>query len=283
MQVATALGIERLCLFGMPPVEHVALAAELGCQAVGIGFVPVGGYNPHGYPDWSLREDFGLRAELRHACADHGIRIALVEGFAVAPGEDIRRFAPDLDLAAELGAERINVVTLERDRARTLDEFAALTEMASARGLATVSEIGMGAMRALPAAAEIAEAVGGGFALLIDTMHFFRLGSTLAQLAAIDPALIGYVQLCDAPRTGEGRYMDEAFYERRVPGEGELPLAELVAAIPGSVVISLEVPRRSAAEAGLGPLERVAPCVAAARTMLEAASSAGDAAPAKRT
>jgi sugar phosphate isomerase/epimerase len=268
MQVAKTLGIERLCLFGMPPVEHVRLAAGLGCGAVGIGFTPVGGYNPHGYPDWSLREDAGLRAEMRRACADHGVRITLVEGFAAAPDEDIRRFESDLDLAAELGGERINVVTMDKDAGRVIDQFAILSEMARVRGLATVSEIGMGAMRRLPGAAEIASAVGEGFALLIDTMHFFRLGSTVAQLAELDPALIGYVQLCDAPREGEGSYMEEAFLERRVPGEGDLPLGDLLALVPPEVVVSLEVPRRSAAEAGLGPEERVRPCIEAARRLL---------------
>jgi sugar phosphate isomerase/epimerase len=269
MQVVNTLGVERLCLFGMPPVEHVRLAAGLGCGAVGIGFTPVGGYNPHGYPDWSLREDAGLRAEMRRACADHGVRITLVEGFAAAPDEDIRLFEADLDLAAELGGERINVVTMDKDAGRVTEQFAILTEMARARGLATVSEVGMGAMRRLPGAAGIASAVGDGFALLIDTMHFFRLGSTVAQLAAIDPALIGYVQLCDAPMEGQGSYMEEAFYERRVPGEGELPLRELLALVPEDIVVSLEVPRRSAAEAGLGPMERVSPCVEGARTMLD--------------
>jgi hypothetical protein len=31
------LGVERLCVFGMPPVEMVSLAADLGCTCVGIG------------------------------------------------------------------------------------------------------------------------------------------------------------------------------------------------------------------------------------------------------
>jgi sugar phosphate isomerase/epimerase len=271
----TTLGIERLCLFGMPPVEHVRLAAELGCGAIGIGFTPVGGgYNPHGYRDWSLRKDPALRADLRRACADHGIRIALLEGFAATASDDIRRLEPDLDLAAELGAERIAVAATERDPVRTAEQFTTLTELARASGLATVSEIGMGAMRDLPRAVAVAQAVaqaaGSGFSLLIDTMHFFRLGSTVAQLAAIDPALIGYVQLCDAPLSGTGNYMEEAFFERRVPGEGELPLPELLALVPDDVVVSVEVPRRRAVEAGLGPVERVRPCIEAARAMLDA-------------
>ncbi len=47
-----SIGIDRLSVFGMPPVQFVALTAELGCTSVGIGLVPTPGYNPHGYPDW---------------------------------------------------------------------------------------------------------------------------------------------------------------------------------------------------------------------------------------
>jgi hypothetical protein len=35
------IGIERLCVFGMPPVEFVTLAADLGCSFVGIGLTPM--------------------------------------------------------------------------------------------------------------------------------------------------------------------------------------------------------------------------------------------------
>jgi hypothetical protein len=34
------LGVERLCVFGMPPVEFVKLAADVGCSCVGINLIP---------------------------------------------------------------------------------------------------------------------------------------------------------------------------------------------------------------------------------------------------
>src|SRR3546814_5098503 len=105
--------------------------------------------------------------------------------------------------------------------------------------------------------------------LLIDTMHFIRSGATVADLRAVDPQRIGYAQLCDVPRVSSyAQYMDEARYERLPPGDGELPLAEIVAALPPQIVIGLEVPRRALAEAGVGPRERLRPCVEAARLLL---------------
>src|SRR5262249_53147747 len=101
-------------------------------------------------------------------------------------------------------------------------------------------------------------------------MHFVRAGGKPSDLAALDSDRIGYVQLSDTtlrPRTDN--YLQEATFERLVPGEGELPLAEILSAVPSDVVIGLEVPRLSLAEAGVGPLERLKPCIAGARTLLE--------------
>lgn len=264
------LGVERLCVFGMPPVEFVELAGDLGCQHIGIGLQPMRYYNPHDYPDWSLTTDKALRGEMVRAMRDRGVQVSLCEGFGIRPGVDLRDYEADLDIVGELGGTRINVASSDRDQGRSFDGFAILTEMAAARGLVTTAEIGPGPIRDLPAALEAVRHVGRpDFKLLVDTMHFFRFGGQVADLAAIDPELIGYVQLCDAPWVSRhASYMDEALHERGNPGEGELPLAELVPHLPPGVVVSVEVPRRSEAEAGMSPHERVGRTVAAARRLL---------------
>ena len=265
------LGIERLSVFGMPPVQFVVLAADLGCDCIGIGLTPTPGYNPDGHPDWSLRDDPALRREMVAAMRDRGVRISIVEGFALVPGHDIRTCAADLDLVRELGGDRIACVSLDKDLQRTIDGFAVLAEMAAQRDLLVSAEMGsLGPYGLVEPALALVRGVGmDNFSLLIDSMHFFRLGNTIEQFAAIDPALIGYVQLCDAPWAPRfDTYMEEAMYERMAPGDGELPLHEFVRLIAPDVTVSLEIPIRSLAEQGLGPRERVAPCVDAARAML---------------
>ena len=102
-------------------------------------------------------------------------------------------------------------------------------------------------------------------------MHLFRSGSTAAHLAAIDPALIAHVQICDTPWTNPAMsYGVEALHHRLPPGEGELPLAEALAVLPKDVVVILELPMLSRAEAGEGPRERLAGAVATTRAMLDA-------------
>jgi hypothetical protein len=65
------------------------------------------------------------------------------------------------------------------------------------------------------------------------------------------------------------QYMDEARNNRMVPGEGELPLQELVAVLPRDAVIGLEIPMLAKAEAGVPLRDALAPAVAAARAMLD--------------
>lgn len=268
------LGIDRLSVFAMPPVEFIGLAASLACTSVALSLAPTGNYNPHGYRGWSLRDDPALRRDCMAAARATGVAFALFEGFAHVPGQPIERFARDLDLVHELGGQRINLVSLDKDMGATAAAFARFTALAVERGLVVSGEMGsLGPIASVAAAKELLAAVAHpAFTLLIDAMHFFRLGNSLADFAALDPAQIGYVQLCDAPLAPRfSTYIEEAMYERMVPGEGELPLAGFIALLPEDVTVSLEIPRRALAEVGVGPRERLAPCVVAARRLLDTA------------
>ena len=94
------LGIELLSVFGLPPVEHVELAAQLGCGHISTGLTQLP-FNPHAYARWSLRDDAALRQRMKAAMREHGVVIKLGEGFAVRPGQDIRDKQYDLDLMAD--------------------------------------------------------------------------------------------------------------------------------------------------------------------------------------
>lgn len=96
------------------------------------------------------------------------------------------------------------------------------------------------------------------------------VGATPADLAAIDPALIGDVQLCDVPlRSPFKTYFEEARYDRRIPGEGELPLTDILSVVPEDGVIGLEAPLRARMMAGEDTATRLSHSVAAARDLLD--------------
>lgn len=264
------LGIGYLSVFGLPPVQFVDVAATLQCRFISMFLrgLPLAGL---GYPPFSLKKDPALRSDLRAALRHHGVSITLGDGFLVVAGGDMRARAADLDIVAELSIPRINVVSLDSDLGRTFDEFAVLAELAAQRGISTVVEPVPGlAVADLPTALAAVRHVGrSDFRLLIDTMHVSRSGSTPPDVAAIDPGQVGYAQLNDAtrrPRSAD--YLEEAMYERLAPGEGELPLRDIIRALPDGLVIELEVPQRSLALAGVSPIDRLRPCVAAARRIL---------------
>ncbi len=264
------LGIEQLSVFGLPPVQFVNLAADLGCGSISLGLVGFG-FNPHGYPSFSLREDLPLRTELKAAVRDRGVAIALGEGCNIRAGQDVRDTAAYMDIFAELGTERLNAVSLDPDIGRSFDQLAIFAEMTAERGMVSTVELcPVLTIDSLATALAAVRHVGRpDFRLLIDTMHLARSGATAADLAAIDPGLIDYVQLCDAPLEAPvANYMTEASLDRIVPGEGELPLRDFLAVVPPRVTVSLEVPLRSQAEAGVGPQARMKQCLDATRHLL---------------
>jgi sugar phosphate isomerase/epimerase len=264
------LGIEQLSVSALPPVEFVNLAAALGCSCISTGLTGFG-YNPHGYPAFSLRDDAVLRREMRAAMRDRGVAISLGEGCIIRPDKDIRDAAADMDIMQELGVERLNTVSMDPDLDRSLDQLALFAEMAAERGMLSTIELcpALTINNLATALAAVRHVGRRDFNLLLDTMHLGRSGATAAEVAALEPALIGYVQLCDAPRTpSEPNYLKEATFERMVPGEGDMPLRAYLAALPPGITISLEVPMSSQAEAGIGPEIRLGRCVEAARRLL---------------
>ena len=174
------------------------------------------GYNPHGYAAFSLREDVRMRRELRAAMRDRGVRSRSARDASSGPC-DIRAAAGDMDIMRELGVERLNTVSMDPDLGRSLDQLALFAEMAAERGMqATIELCPALTINTLGAAVAAVRHVGRrDFSLLLDTMHLGRSGATAAEVAALDPALIGYVQLCDAPRApSEPNYLKEATFER---------------------------------------------------------------------
>jgi len=265
------IGIEFISVLGLPPVPFVELAAEMGCRYIGMALQPMFSENPHGYPAWSLRDDAVLRRETIAALRDRGVSISLGEGFLAWPHKDIADSAADLDLMRELGAERANLLSIDSDLSRSFDQCARFAELATARGLiATIEYLpGLAIGNLAAAVAAVRHAGNANFRVLIDAMHFFRSGSKPAELAQLDPTLIGYVQLCDVPLVSKyDDYSYEARFDRRAPGKGELPLLDLLAMVPEDVIVGLETPMLREAEAGIVPKERLAGGIQATRDLL---------------
>jgi sugar phosphate isomerase/epimerase len=264
-----SLGLDVLSVFGMPPVPLVNLAADLDCQSLSLTTF-IGDYNPHGYPAFSLTGDAGLRRETKAAMADRGVRLHGVEGFFVFPGQDIRERQADLDAFAELETPRLVTISFDDDRSRSFDQFAYLAEMADERGMEVLVEfVPILPIADLATGKEAVRHIGrSNVSLMLDALHWFRSGLTVEDAKALDPALVGCIQLCDAPMVPVIDYGTEAAVERRAPGQGEFPLREWLDALPKDKPVTIEIPQASLADKGVSPYDRLAPCVAGARALL---------------
>jgi sugar phosphate isomerase/epimerase len=103
----------------------------------------------------------------------------------------------------------------------------------------------------------------------VDVLHLMRNGGSPARLAAIDPGLIGYMQVCDGPLTiAPDAMIGEAVGERGVPGEGAFPLRAFLRCAPPGVTIDVEVPQRTAMLAGVSAFERAQRAVTATKVLM---------------
>jgi len=189
----------------------------------------------------------------------------------VMPGRDIAEAEGDLDLMCELGAARVNILSLDPQRQRSFDQLARFAELAGKRQLeATVEFLPGMTIGDLPTAAEAVRQSGlPNFRVLVDFMHLMRSGGSCAELAKLEPNLIGYAQICDVPLVSKfAQYSDEARHHRLPPGEGELPLENLLSVLPRQITVGIEVPMLDRAVAGEGPYERLLGSVAATRALL---------------
>jgi sugar phosphate isomerase/epimerase len=265
------LGIDMLTVFGMPPVEHVMLAADLSCAHISTGLGPVP-WKLDSFPQWSLRDDAAHRREMIAVMRDRGVSITLAEGFIIRPGIDVKDYGADLDLVAQMGARKASTVCMDPDLARDLDQLATLANLTAERGMGLTLEFARPhAINTLQKALSAVDQIGkANVSLVIDAMHFFRSGGSIADLAHVSPQLIGYVQLCDVPLVPPHEdYYREACFDRRCPGDGELPLRQLLAAVPRDIPIGLEVPMLSQINAGIGIRTLAERLVRASHPLLE--------------
>ena len=81
-------------------------------------------------------------------------------------------------------------------------------------------------------------------AVLIDNLHFQRAGHAPAELNAVDGYLLTYSQISGANlhcADNFDAYLEDALDLRSAPGEDELPLGHILAALPAAIPLSLEV------------------------------------------
>jgi sugar phosphate isomerase/epimerase len=217
------------------PVQAVDVAADAGFPAVGIWFDA---------RSWTDAVADGVRAR----AGERGVDILDIEPVMLTPADSsaLDHGEAIVDAAMRIGARHVLVASRDGDEARVANRLHELSQRLSGSDVRLVLEfLPVLAVRTLPQALSIVALVGDPrLGVLVDNLHLSRAGHHPADLAAIDAHLLPYLQVCDAPGAPPdaafGTLLHEALDGRLLPGDGALPIAALLAAVP-AVPISMEI------------------------------------------
>lgn len=267
------LVLANLTVADAAPLALIDAAAEAGYDAVNVWLTPppaVGAFGALRRDAPGIVGDRAAIAALRARCDATGVRIFSGSAGWIGAGFDPVAIAPVLETLAALGARAVPVVGWDDDRARLASHLAAICDAAAPYGLRVLLEfMPYSAVKTIgDADALLREIAKPNAAHLVDALHLARSGGTPADVAAIPAERIGSLQICDAPaaRPAAGELRRESVTDRRYPGEGELPLAALLAAIPSEAAVEVEVP--VARDAHLSATERARRAADATRRVL---------------
>jgi sugar phosphate isomerase/epimerase len=237
------LSLHHLTMIDKHPFELIDAAAAGGFSHCGIRLVAP----RRGDPLVDVLNMPGEIDAIAEKLGECGIRLLDVEAVWLEPETRIADLRPALEAAARLGASYVLTVGNDADDMRLRRNFEALCSLAGAFGLTvSLESIAYCAVNSLQkAAALLADVAAPNAARRIDAQQVLPSGSTAAEIANYDPALFPYMQICDAPRRApatDAEKRTEARENRLMPGEGELPLRDLLAALPRDIPLSLEAP-----------------------------------------
>jgi len=205
----------------------------------------------YGFPTLQIPPDIVLEhgdaAAIRRRLRDAGVQIRLIDaitagipGMRTEPvvfrGRTMPRYdaAACLEVANALEVPLVNIshylgspVSLEQ----MAEGVASVCRMAAMHGVTIVLEfVPDSGIRTMSEAAQIALASGeANCKVHLDTWHLARTGGSAETIRQLSPGLIGAFQISDRKEPAPGSaYIPMS--GRLLPGEGELPLTEIVAA-----------------------------------------------------
>ncbi|TGD60935.1 sugar phosphate isomerase/epimerase [Tabrizicola sp. WMC-M-20] len=239
----TIFSLAHLTALDQPPPQLVRMASRLGYHRVGLRLIRVTDTSA-GY---ALHSDSALLRQTLQALDDTGISVNDIEFVRLTPDFDPQALQPFLAAGATLGARHVICAPYDPDLNRLAANLAALQDHATEFGLSCVLEFfPWTVVPDLAVANRVVDATGSAtLGVLLDTLHFNRSGSTLADLEATPRHRLPFVHLCDAP-VHPPYSLEDLLHagraERLPPGNGQINLAAILTRLPPETPIALEVP-----------------------------------------
>ena len=267
---ARPISLAHLTVLDTTPPELVTVAAAAGFRTIGIRLTATPSV---GVPPYDILHEGPLLRETLLRLNDTGVSVLDTEFLRFEPGSPIGIPEGFLEVSARLDAKHVLVMSAEPEEARTIERFGELCDRAAQHGLHVGLEFAIytGVRTLTHAAQVVAKSKRANASVVVDALHFSRSGGFPAHIGQVDPSLFRYAQICDASAdmpdpTDTPALIREARTGRLLPGDGGLPLRELVAALPAGVPLAVEAPCRALAD--LPAVERAKRAYQALSTLL---------------
>ena len=255
---ARPISLAHLTVLDTTPPELITVAAAAGFRTVGIRLTATPSV---GVPPYDVLHEGPMLRETLLRLQDSGVTVLDTEFLRFEPEHPIGVPEGFLEVSARLGAKHVLVMSAEPEEERTLERFGELCDRAAPYGLHVGLEFAVytGVCTLAHAAQMVAKSKRSNTSVVVDALHFSRSGGLPAHIGQVDPGLFRYAQICDASADMPGptdtpNLIREARTGRLLPGQGVLPLRELVAALPDGIPLAIEAPSRATAD--LPALER---------------------------
>ena len=224
------------------PIEYIEATIHAGYDGIGLRV-----HRSPGLPFFPVVGDAALIAEMKARIADAGLKVYDLYSFYLQPDTDIKSFAPAMELGASFGAKYATVMGADTDWSRQRDNFVATADLAAQFGLTCSLEFAViRPLATLPQTVRLIEESKRDAVICIDPLHLARSGGSPADVKALDTKYFPYAQISDGKlEPGEPNpalFGKLGMGTRLMPGEGTLPLRELLAALPPNVPLSVELP-----------------------------------------
>lgn len=251
------------------PVQAIQVAAQTGYNFVGLRLWP----NAPGAPQQHL---LGKPEALREALAaqhDTGVGVFDLEIIRIGEQFDPHSWDALYEAGAALKAKAILVAGDDSDESRLTAHYAHLCEVMQPFGMtADLEFMPWTAVQDANAALRIVHNAGSpaNAGILVDALHFGRSNTTLDDIRAIPRKLLHYAQICDAQaglNFTTAQMIHTARCARLLPGDGNIDLPGLFAALPADLPVSVEVVNFDR-EANTDAADWAAECLAKSRPFM---------------
>ena len=200
-----------------------------------------------GLPFHPVAGDSAAMRDVASAIQHSGLAVLEIVSFYLRPETQLEDYKDALAFGASLGAKYALTMGDDPDWARQVDNFGRFCDLAQQFGLTAAVEYAVSRPIATYADTTrlIAAAGRANAVVCLDPLNHIRT-SPLEHLIGLDPKLFPYAQITDGV-VGPGEpdlvcARANGPNVRRWPGEGDVPLAKMLALLPPNTPLSVEGP-----------------------------------------